>query len=128
MSILNRWAKRIGENAADEALKDAQPEIDKAMKDALEPLIKSAVEKVFKTALDDLYENSPRFRFVKWMQAELERVGKDMTHQQSFKMARDTLFEFLKDEKIEFGDSNFAWDRSAAIELIQAYEIDHWCS
>lgn len=36
------------------------------------------------------------------------------------------LLDFLKDEGISFGDSDYAWDGTAAITLTDEYEIAYW--
>lgn len=122
MGVFDRWARRIGEDAAKSAWEDAKPEIHKAVVDAIEPIMSAAVNDI----VADYYRKSPRFRFIKYMQAEMLRVDPKMGDSRSFEAARDTLNLFLKDDKIKFGDERYAWDKGGAIDLIHAYEIDHW--
>ena len=122
MSIFDRWARRIGENAAREALAEKQPQIRAAIVEAIEPALKRAVNGI----VADYYRKTPRFRFIKYMQSEMLRIDPNMTPKRSFETARDTLNHFLADEKIEFGDGRYSWDKGGAIDLIHAYEIDHW--
>ena len=40
--------------------------------------------------------------------------------------ASEALAEFLRDEQCAFGDVGYRWDRGGAIEVADAYEVDHW--
>lgn len=122
MGIFDRWAKRIGERAAKDAWEQQKPAIHKAVVEALEPALKKAVGEI----VAEYYRKSPRFRFIKYMQAEMERVDPTMNHKASFEAARDALNEYLRDEGVQFGDSQYAWDKGGAIDVIHGYEIDHW--
>lgn len=41
-------------------------------------------------------------------------------------MASVAVSEFLADEKCRFGDARYLWTREGAIEIADAYEIEHW--
>jgi hypothetical protein len=41
-------------------------------------------------------------------------------------MARDTLAEMLKEDRIQFGDPAYTWDRRAAQTVCQEYQFDYW--
>lgn len=122
MGLFDAWARRIGRDAAKQAYEESRPEIRKAIVEAVEPALKDAVQKI----VAEYYRKSPRFRFIKYMQAEMLRVDPTMSAKLSFGTARNTLNEHLIDERIEFGDERYAWDRGGAVDLIHAYEIDHW--
>lgn len=66
------------------------------------------------------------FWFVKHMQGEMMRVDPSMDGKQAFDVAMVAYKDFLHDEKIEFGDPAYAWDKDGEIDLIHAMEIDHW--
>lgn len=66
------------------------------------------------------------FRFVKQIQAELQRVDKSLHDITAFKLAGGVYRQCLQDEKIAFGDPAYSWDAAAARDLAHAYEIDHW--
>ena len=114
--------EQIGRDAAKKALKEAQPQ----MRAAIKAGVGSAVDSAVKEIVADLYEKSPQFRFIKYMQFELQRVDTTMSNKRAFRMAKQVLHDHLKDEGISFGDDRYAWDRGGAIDLIHAYEIDYW--
>jgi len=122
MGIVSRWAKDIGRKAAKRALEERKGEISEAIVEAVKPELTRAVERV----VADHFRKSPRFRFIKYMQFELQRIDKNMSNKIAFRTARATLHEHLRDEKIEFGDERYAWGKGGAVDLIHAYEIDHW--
>lgn len=66
------------------------------------------------------------FWFVKAMQARVMEVDKTLTGKRAWQIAAAAYREYLKDEKIAFGDPRYDWSRSGARDVIQAYEIDHW--
>lgn len=68
----------------------------------------------------------PLVLFLKQIQWELMKVDPNLSPESAFSTAKVVLSEFLKDEKISFGDSKFDWDEEAAIELAWAYEIEYW--
>jgi hypothetical protein len=41
-------------------------------------------------------------------------------------LARNSLAAFLADEKIEFGDPEYGWDRGCAHIVAEEMEIEHW--
>ncbi len=40
--------------------------------------------------------------------------------------AAEAIREFLRDEKIKFGNKQYAWDQEAAETIAREYETDHW--
>ena len=126
MGFFSTWARRIGRDAAKDAIESQKPTIEAAINEAVRAGVASAVDKAIKEAVADYYRKSPRFRFIKWMQLEMQQVDPTIGAKRSFEAARNTLNEHLRDEKIKFGDTRYAWDRGGAIDLIHAYEIDHW--
>ena len=44
----------------------------------------------------------------------------------AWNMSRDCLAEFMKDEKVEFGDPRYAWDAEDGRVLVEEFEIQHW--
>lgn len=68
----------------------------------------------------------PLILFLKQIQWELMKVDSNLSPESAFSIAKVVLSEFLKDEKISFGDSKFDWDEEAAIALAWAYEIEYW--
>lgn len=66
------------------------------------------------------------FWFVKAMQAKMMTVDPAMDGKLAYDVAVSTLRDFLRDEKIKFGDPDYDWSDAGARDLIQAMEIDHW--
>lgn len=104
---------------------------------AVERGVKAGFDRFFKSGefdklVDDVVREELRkpkyawFWFVKHMQARLLEVDRSLSAKRSFQIAKQAYREFLKDEKIEFGDPRYDWTRHGARELIHAYEIDHW--
>lgn len=111
MSILDRFIKRKVAEVAPQVIRDNLPAL---------------VERVAKELVDDLWQNEPRYRFIKWMQWEMQRVDPNMSNERSFEVAKQTLILNLEDEKVDFGHPDYCWDEGGAKDLIHAYEIDHW--
>lgn len=111
----------------------------------LKPSIDRGVEKGVKQAIEE-FTSGPKFAatldrivreqlakpeykwfwFVKHMQARLLEVDPTMGGKRAWQLAASTYREFLRSEKIEFGDPQYAWDRDGARDVIQEMEIDHW--
>jgi len=68
----------------------------------------------------------PWFQFVKHIQAAFQKADPTFTDRDAFYRARDTCHEYLRDEKIEFGDTRYDWSIDGAREVAQSYEMDHW--
>jgi hypothetical protein len=46
--------------------------------------------------------------------------------EEMFRLARETLNDFLTDEGIAFGDPNYGWNRSCAITLVEECALQYW--
>jgi hypothetical protein len=66
------------------------------------------------------------FWFVKHMQARMMEVDKRLDGKRAWEIALTAYKEFLRSERIQFGDPRYTWDRDGARDLIQSLEIDHW--
>ena len=111
MSILDYFIRRKVREIAPQVIRENLPAI---------------AERIAADMVKDLWSTEPRFRFLKWMQWEMQRVDPSLSAERSFAIAKETLRTNLADDKCEFGDPRFAWDEGGAIDLIHAYEIDHW--
>lgn len=69
---------------------------------------------------------SPQFIFIRQIQAELARHDRSLAGDEGLAMARNIFEQHLADEKAEFGDPRFSWDKDGAISLAHAYEIEYW--
>jgi hypothetical protein len=67
----------------------------------------------------------PRFAFVVEMAREFHRVDSTMRGTEAIRYANECLGNFLRDEGVQFGDTAYAWDKGAAIDLARE-EIQHW--
>lgn len=45
---------------------------------------------------------------------------------QASDLANSTLRQYLTDEKIKFGATDYSWTRGAAEEIADEYELQHW--
>ena len=66
------------------------------------------------------------FRFVKMIQWHLKLADPTLPDKRTFEMAMGVWREFVRDEKVKFGDPRYDWTSAGARDLAQAYEIDHW--
>lgn len=75
----------------------------------------------------DLPDNAPmtEVQFLTAMGQRFARAG-IKTGDECRKYALDTLTAYLTDEKIEFGDPAYGWDRTCAHTVAEEMEIDHW--
>lgn len=73
---------------------------------------------------NDVPMSHPQFIFA--MAQEFASVDRGMVATDALTLARDTLSQFLRDEKIGFGAADWDWTREGAITLAQEYEIEHW--
>ena len=100
----------------------------------LVPLIKRTVESAviaqlprhLDAAIDRAIANSPVIQFIKTMQMQMLACDPDMDVREAWNVAASTLRSFLSDENVKFGDPNYDWSRSGAVDLIHEYEIHHW--
>jgi hypothetical protein len=101
----------------------------RAAKDAVDNMVASGeMDRLIRGAVDKILAKPEYawFHFAKLMQAEMLRVDPTMTPKDSFHRARDALFDFLKEEKIQFGAPGYDWTPQAARELAHELEIRHW--
>jgi hypothetical protein len=104
--------------------------VEQALQDAQRPggLFDQAINDVL---VQEAKKNAPvvgplnLVQFVWQMAFEFIRAG-DLKADDASKMAIDTLKEFLRAEKIRFGDPGYAWDQSAAVILARECAIDYW--
>jgi hypothetical protein len=80
----------------------------------------------FEAILDKAFHNSAAVKFIKAMQMEMLRIDPSMDVMEAWEAAKAAGRNFMADEKIKFGDPRYAWDRSAALDLIHEMEITHW--
>lgn len=66
------------------------------------------------------------FWFVKAMQARMMEVDPKMDGKVAFHTAARAYRDFLREERIRFGDPAYDWTAAGARDLIQAVEIDYW--
>ena len=64
--------------------------------------------------------------FVWQVAFEFLRTDKTMPASAARDLAVETLSDFLRDEKIKFGDAAYAWDQSAARTIARECEIEYW--
>jgi len=91
-----------------------------------EEVVRRELPKIAQQVVADLWRTSPQFRFIKWTQQRLQEVDASLSDKDTFNIAKRAIRQHLADEKIEFGDPRYTWDRDGAREVAQAYEIDHW--
>ena len=100
--------------------------VEKAMKEAFGP--KGAATKIIRDTLGvDLPDDAPmdHAQFTFAMAQRFARAGvKDP--EEARRYAIDTLAAFLTDNKIEFGDPDYGWDRSCANIVAEECEIAYW--
>jgi hypothetical protein len=49
-----------------------------------------------------------------------------LSDQQAIGMAEGALTQMLADMKAKFGHAGYSWDRSAAEEMAEEYQVRHW--
>lgn len=84
---------------------------------------KSLGEMLVDTIVDIVIKH-PTFPLISGGQARLIQAG--MEPREAWNVSRGVLVEFLRDEKVKFGDPAYAWDAAAGATLVEEYEIDHW--
>ena len=107
--------------------------LDNAVKRGVKLGVQDALESgAFKETIDGIIREmlaKPEyafFVFIKHIQAELIRVDPSLPSKEAMRLAKSVYNQALRDEKCAFGDERYAWDKSGAIDLAHAYEIDHW--
>lgn len=80
----------------------------------------------FGDVIRDVLAKNPRYQFTIAVARRFRAVDAAMKADDAFKLAVYTINQFLRDEKIDFGDARFSWGASAATILANEYEIDHW--
>lgn len=100
--------------------------IDRTVKETIRDRMPDIIDKAIEQQIDELWRTNPRFRFLKWMQQELHRADASLEHGVTWETVKRVLRDWLRDEKIAFGDKRYDWTREGAKELIREYEISHW--
>ena len=81
------------------------------------------VEAIVDTAQEAIWRH-PAYAFIAGGQLRLMRAGvKPAT---AWGMSKACLIEFMKSEKITFGDPRYIWTDEAGAELVEEMEIQHW--
>ena len=95
----------------------------KAIEDQLPAAVAKAMRKVSGLDLPDNAPLTP-YQFVVRIQRRLYQMGaaKDYATAAGPRVPQ----EFLTDEKVSFGHPDYAWTGSGAVEIADAYEVDHW--
>lgn len=57
---------------------------------------------------------------------EFMRTDRSMKFQAAKALAISTVRQYLRDEKIKFGDTNYDWSWEGAKIIAREYETDHW--
>ncbi len=109
--------------------------VDRALEDAAKPggLIETRMNEI----IDDVLRKAARDNkkvagkltataFVWQVAFEFMRTDRSMEPMNAKALAVSTVRDFLRDDKIKFGDPAYAWDQDAAITLAREREIDHW--
>jgi hypothetical protein len=112
---------------------------DRAVKKGIEAALQKAaapggsIEHAINDVLRDIALRKIRFpgersfsQFVWDMAFHLMRTDLTMRSPEARDRASAALHEFLRDEKIRFGDRAYAWDQAAAETLAHEYETRHW--
>lgn len=88
-----------------------------------------AIDKAMREVADERRELAGNLRpspFVWQMAFEFMRTDRSMTFAEAQDLAVDTLKDFLRDEKIKFGNPGYGWDQSCAITLARECQTDYW--
>lgn len=101
--------------------------VEEAVHETLRKVVPGLVEAAVIQFLDETLAPGRRLTqhgFILAMAVTLHKHG--MPFLAAKHRASDALSEFLKDERIRFGDPDYVWDRGGAEAVITAYELDHW--
>lgn len=105
--------------------------IDKAIEEVAAP--SGIIEATIYDVLRDIALRNERFlgqrspaQFVWDMAFHMMRTDRTMRAPEAQARALAALGDFLRDEKIRFGDPAYAWDQHAAETLARELETAHW--
>lgn len=56
----------------------------------------------------------------------IDRSSTEIAFSKAKAIASQAYHEFKHDNSVKFGDSGWDWSESAAVEIIELYEIDYW--
>jgi hypothetical protein len=112
--------------------------IDRGVKEGVETAIKSylvpggpfdaVVERVVWEQMEATLPRDKRLTvtgFV-WALRIVFRKRGGLSYAEASRYANDTLKQYLADEKVKYGDRDYAWTRDAAEEIAEEYEFRHW--
>lgn len=97
--------------------------LESAMRSGIEAGLKKSAPRLVDTVFDALW-NHPWYPFIAGAQCRLIEAG--MKPKAAWELGRKVLIEYVRDEKVEFGDPRYDWGPQGGREVIQDCEIDHW--
>lgn len=100
--------------------------MDDLIKRFVDRSVGKIVERHIDAAIDRAIANSPVVQFIKTMQTQMLACDPNMDPKEAWDVAGRTLRYFLNDEGIKFGDPQYDWSRSAAVDLIHENEMHYW--
>lgn len=85
--------------------------------------LETAAEDIVKTVQAAIWRH-PAYAFIAGGQLRLMRAG--VGPRRAWRMSKDCLIEFMKSEKITFGDPRYKWTDEDGASLVEEMEIRHW--
>lgn len=82
-----------------------------------------AAPKLVDVCLDALWSH-PWFPLIAGGQARLMEAG--VKPREAWALSRKVLLQWVKDEKITFGDPGYGWDATAGRLIIEECELEYW--
>lgn len=97
--------------------------INDGVSEGVSSAMKGAVPNIVDSVLEALWK-SPYYSVIAGGQLRLIEAG--VAPQEAWKISCECLAQFLRGEKIKFGDDRYDWSFRAGITLVEEYEIEYW--
>lgn len=100
--------------------------LDKLLRQTVERTVAEHARPIVEAKVDEIIRTSPLLKFIKAGQLHLLDRLAGVDHKRAWDLFRDqALKEFMRDEKVKFGDPRYDWSPAGARDLAQAYILDH---